>query len=64
MDLFESVAQRPTPGLDRPRVAEVLAPAVVRNGIPLRMGKVVVAVPAPDSQEDDDPGASSSDAPD
>jgi predicted amidohydrolase YtcJ len=45
-ELLENVAQRPQPGLTGPRVAEVLAPAVLYRGGVLRMGKAVIAVPA------------------
>ncbi len=45
MELLENTAQRPEDGLAEPRVAEVLAPAVVYRGGILRMGKAVIAVP-------------------
>ena len=46
VDLFESVAQRPGPSADGPRVAEVIAPAVMVRGVLVRTGKAVIAVPA------------------
>ena len=45
MDLFENVAQRPTAGLQGPRIDEVLVPAILYRGAPVRIGKAVIAVP-------------------
>lgn len=46
MDLFENIAQRSIAGLESPEVAEVVRPAILCRGAVLRMGKIVVAVPA------------------
>jgi molecular chaperone GrpE (heat shock protein) len=45
MNVFESIAQRPVPGIDAPRVDEVVAPAVMYRETLLRTGKAVIAVP-------------------
>jgi hypothetical protein len=45
-EIVANVAQRPEPGLAEPRVAEVIAPAVLYRGDLLRMGQAVIAVPA------------------
>ena len=46
MELLENTAQQPQEDLTEPRVAEVIAPAVLRRGTLLRMGKAVIAIPA------------------
>lgn len=45
MEMLENVAQRVVPEAREPRVAEVIAPAVIYRGALLRMGKAVIAVP-------------------
>jgi len=51
-EMFENIAQRADATVCRPRVVEVIRPAVIRAGGVIRMGKVVVAVPAlPSSDE-------------
>jgi hypothetical protein len=47
MEWFENIAQHFEPGLESPRVAEVVAPAIAYRGAVVRMGKAVIAVPAP-----------------
>ena len=47
MELFDNVAQKPEPGIQAPRIDEVLLPAVIQRGALLQMGKVVIAVPHP-----------------
>jgi hypothetical protein len=46
MEFLENTAQVPSDEIDEPQVAEVIAPAVLHQGELLRMGKVVVAIPA------------------
>lgn len=46
MGVLENVAQRTDQDLDSPRVAEIIAPAILHRGELLRMGKAVVALPA------------------
>jgi molecular chaperone GrpE (heat shock protein) len=48
MELFDNVAQRTEAGITGPYIAEVVKPAVLRNGALLRMGKAIIAVPARD----------------
>ena len=45
MNVIENIAQRVEAGLDAPRVAEVVEPAILHDGRVLRMGKAVIAVP-------------------
>jgi hypothetical protein len=45
MDLLDSVAQKPDEAVEEPRIAEVIAPAVMLRGGLLRAGKAVIAVP-------------------
>ena len=52
MDVMENVAQRPDPHAVRPRIAEVILPAILWRGEVLRMGKVVVGLPIPPSGAD------------
>jgi molecular chaperone GrpE (heat shock protein) len=46
MEYVENTAQQPTRGLAEPHIVEIIAPAVLRRGTLLRMGKAVIAVPA------------------
>ena len=46
--LFDNVAQRPDATCSVPKVAEILAPAILYQDELLRMGKAVIAVPTPD----------------
>lgn len=50
MELLENCAQVPDGEAREPRVAEVIAPAVVQRGMVLRMGTAVIAVPATQGQ--------------
>lgn len=45
MELFDNIAQRASPEASEPRIAEVVAPAIIFRGGLLRMGKAVIAVP-------------------
>jgi molecular chaperone GrpE (heat shock protein) len=51
MELLESVAQQPTPGISAPHVLEVIIPAIIYRDALLRMGKAVIAVPADENRE-------------
>jgi hypothetical protein len=58
MEVLHSAAQIPDPKMQTPRVAEVLAPAVLLRGKLVRMGSAVIAVPAEAPR--DGPGAAES----
>jgi molecular chaperone GrpE (heat shock protein) len=46
MELLDNIAQQPTPGVEGPRVIEIVKPAIKRRGSLLRMGKAIIAIPA------------------
>ena len=46
MEVFENVAQTPDQDAREPRVAEVIRPAILRDGRLALMGKAVIAVPS------------------
>ena len=50
MELLENVAQRPLPGVDEPRVGEVITPAVLCRGGLVRRGKAVIEIPVGQSE--------------
>jgi len=52
-ELLDNSAQRYETSAGSPRVAEVLAPAVVYRGAVLKRGKAVIALPASESPERD-----------
>ena len=50
MELMDNIAQRLDPGLQEPRVAEVIAPAILHRGALLRRGKAVIVIPTGSDQ--------------
>ena len=45
LEVFESIAQVPQPGLSGPVVGDLLEPAILRDGRVLALGKAVIHVP-------------------
>ncbi len=56
MELMENVAQQPGVDLREPHVAEIIEPAILCRGELLRMGKAVIAVPAPQEETEGESG--------
>lgn len=57
-DFLDPIAFQPTPGLDRQRVIQTVAPTIFVRGEWARMGKVIVGVP-----ESDEPATNERDEP-
>jgi len=47
VEIFDNIAQKPEAGLQEPRIAEVVSPAVLVENSLLLPGRAVIAVPAP-----------------
>lgn len=46
MELFDNIAQQPDAAIREPRIAQVVAPAILYRGAVVQMGKAVIAVPS------------------